>query len=183
MKQLDPNKMKIGYLVLTSVKPNTLIEKEQIKMGFIKEQAQWTHTLGSIGGYHGTEAVWPKSGVVDIQKKYVDRGAKIKVLKYKGENFMERKRYKVALWSATKCNLRYGFFALPWFKLKNLFKLKGQNFLARLSYPFCSFKEAWAFYTEGYILIEGMEPQSFCPAHFAKLCDERVFEEVTDIYK
>lgn len=184
MRQLDPNKMKIGYVVLTMPKKRgSIIEREQLRAGFTINQSKYTHVLMSIGGYHGTEAVWPKSGIVNIQKKYVDKGRQIKVIKYLGKDFMERKRYKVALWSATKCNLRYGFFAVPWFKLKNIFKLKGQNFLARLSYPFCSFKEAWAFYMEGYILIKGIEPRSFCPAHFGKLCDNGIFEEVDDIWE
>lgn len=117
-KYIDPDKMKIGYVVLVATRKFS-ITKLQYKAGY-GDSSKWTHVAGSIGGYDTVEAAVPRSRVVNLQKEYVDRSIEIKVMRRKGQN--EHKRYKVALWWATMNNLPYDtlqFFWFPFFPLQD----------------------------------------------------------------
>jgi len=103
MPTLDPNSLKIGYVVLVST-CKFAIEKLQRKAGF-GESSKWPHVAGSLGGYTAIEASIPRSRLIDLQKEYVSKGYEIKIMKRKGQG--EDKRYKVALWWATMNNLPY----------------------------------------------------------------------------
>jgi len=110
---LDPNNLKIGYIVLVAThKP--VIKEVQRKAGF-GESSKWTHVAGSLGGLDAIEANIPRSRLINLQKEYVDKGYEIKVMKRKGQEIS--KRYKVALWWATMNNLPYDTLQFFWFPL------------------------------------------------------------------
>lgn len=102
-KLIDPDKMKIGYIVLVATR-KFAIEKLQRKVGY-GDNSKWTHIAGSLGGFDAVEAAVPRSRVINLQKEYVDKGYEIKVMKRKGQEQYER--YKVAFWWATMNNLPY----------------------------------------------------------------------------
>ncbi len=103
MFYLNPNSLKIGYIILVATsKP--VIRKLQQKAGY-GDSSKWTHVAGSLGGYTAIEANIPRSRLINLQKEYVDKGYEIKVLRRRGQP--EQKRYKVALWWATMNNLPY----------------------------------------------------------------------------
>jgi hypothetical protein len=78
MPVLNPNKLKIGYVILAAThKP--AIETFQRKAGY-GESSKWTHVAGSLGGYTVIEANIPRSRLINLQKEYVDRGYEIKVI-------------------------------------------------------------------------------------------------------
>ena len=111
--QLNPNSLKIGYVILISTR-KFAIEKLQQKAG-CGASSKWTHVAGSLGGYDAVEAAVPKSRVMNLQREYVDKGCEIKVMRRKGQ--AEQKRYKVALWWATMNNLPYDTLQFFWFPL------------------------------------------------------------------
>lgn len=103
MSAIDPNKLRIGYVILAATHKSA-IQAVQRRAGY-GESAKWTHVAGSIGGYDTVEAAVPRSRVVNLQKEYVDKGIEIKVMRRRGQE--AHKRYKVALWWATMNNLPY----------------------------------------------------------------------------
>ncbi len=103
MSILNPNSLKIGYVILVSTR-KFAIEKLQRRAGF-GDSSKWTHVTGCLGVYTAIEANIPRSRLINLQKEYVDKGYKIKVLKRIGQEL--HKRYKVALWWATMNNLPY----------------------------------------------------------------------------
>ena len=134
MPTLNPNSLKIGYVVLVSTR-KFAIEKLQRKANY-GDGSKWTHVAGSLGGYTAIEANIPRSRLinpvrnrlpkatvdvvnskglglkkqgisngVNLQKEYVDKGYEIKVMKRRNQE--AGKRYKVALWWATMNNLPY----------------------------------------------------------------------------
>ena len=109
-KLLNPDKMKIGYVVLVATH-KFAVEKLQRKVGY-DASAKWTHVAGSLGGFTAIEANIPRSRLIDLQKEYVDKGYEIKVMRRKGQE--ASKRYKVALWWATMNNLPYDILQFFW---------------------------------------------------------------------
>ena len=103
MLKLNPNSLKIGYIILVAThKP--AIEKLQRKVGY-SNSSKWTHIAGSLGGLTAIEANIPRSRLINLKKEYVDKGCEIKVMRRKNQE--AGKRYKVALWWATMNNLPY----------------------------------------------------------------------------
>lgn len=103
LKIIDPDKMKIGYVVLVATRKFD-IEKLQQRAGF-EEDAKWTHVSGSLGGYDLIEAAVPRSRVINLQREYVDKGYEIKVMQRRNQEV--GKKNKVALWGDTMNNLPY----------------------------------------------------------------------------
>lgn len=116
-KQIDPNKIKIGDVILVA-SGNKVTIKIQKKFGY-KESSKWTHVAGSIGGYDLVEGQVPESRVCNLQKDYVDKGLEIKVMRKKG--WSEKDRIKTALWWATMSNIPYDKLQLLWFPLVVIF--------------------------------------------------------------
>ena len=177
MPILDPNKLRIGYIILVSThKP--AIQKLQHKTGY-GESSKWTHVAGSIGGYDAVEAVVPQSRVVNLRKEYVDKGIEIKVMRRRGQD--EHKRYKIALWWATMNNLPYDTLQFFWFPF-SIFCAKIGLILHRLFSSnkrfICSELIAAGFYKEGDYLFNKPQ-QDVLPADFD---NPALFEEVKDIY-
>lgn len=177
MPTLDPNKLKIGYIILVNTR-KFAIEKLQAKAGY-GASSKWTHIAGSIGGLDIVEAAIPKSRVVNLQKEYVDRGYEIKVLRRKDQ--LEQKRYKVALWWATMNNLPYDILQFFWFPLSVVCGRIGvilHNLFSSNRRFICSELIAAGFYKEGDYLF-GKLAENILPADFD---NPELFEEVKDIW-
>ena len=143
-KPFDLNDFKIGYFLVhkgTGSFFNNQIVLEQRKEGFEDWKCEYTHVGTSIGAY-SLDAIFPKSGVFNIRKKF--GGKEIMLVRAKGYN--DEKHKKFAIWSATKTNLPYGWFSLLYFKAEAIFGDK--NILASIKKPFCSYKEGWAMHRE-----------------------------------
>jgi len=63
MFTLNPNSLKIGYIILVSTH-KFAIEKLQHKAGY-GESSKWTHVAGSLGGYTAIEANIPCSRLIN----------------------------------------------------------------------------------------------------------------------
>ena len=90
MPTLNPDKLKIGYVILVSTHKLAIV-KLQRKAGF-GDSSKWTHVAGSLGGIDAIEANVPRSRVINLQKEYVDKGYEIKVMKRKNQELGKRKR-------------------------------------------------------------------------------------------
>jgi len=174
MHALDPEKLKIGYVVLVAGgKP--AIEQFQKKAGY-GDSSRWTHVAGCLGGYTLIEAAVPKSCLSDIQKKYAGKGIPVKILKRRGQQ--AHKRYKVALWWATMNNLPYDTFQFFWFPLSWLWCYLGSllhNLFSSRKRFLCSELIATGFYKEGDYVF-GKPAHAVLPADFD---DPQLFEEIT----
>jgi hypothetical protein len=177
MPTLDPNKLKIGYIILVSTR-KPAISKLQQKAGY-SVSSKWTHAAGSLGGLDVVEANIPRSRVINLQKEYVDRGCKIKVMRRRGQP--EHKRYKVALWWATMNNLPYDVLQFFWFPLSIFCGKIGvvlHNLFSSRKRFLCSELIATGFYKEGDYLF-GKPAENVLPADFD---NPELFEEVKDIW-
>lgn len=178
MPFIDPDKMKIGYIILAAA-PKPAIERFQRKAGY-GNNAKWTHVAGSIGGYDTVEAAMPRSRVVNLQKEYVDRGIQIKVMRRIGQK--EHKRYKVALWWATMNNLPYDTLQFFWFPLSIICGKIGvvlHSLFSSHKRFICSELIATGFYKEGDYLF-GKPVENVLPADFD---NAELFEEVKDVWQ
>lgn len=176
-KVIDPDKMKIGYVVLVAG-PKFSIRKLQQKAG-CGESAKWTHVAGSLGGLDAVEAAIPRSRVINLQKEYVDKGYRIKVVRRRGQE--EQERYKVALWWATMNNLPYDTLQFFWFPLSVICSKIGIVlhclFSSRKRF-LCSELIATGFYKEADYVF-GKPVENVLPADFD---NPELFEEVKDIW-
>ncbi|MBU0580558.1 MAG: hypothetical protein KJ818_06565 [Candidatus Omnitrophica bacterium] len=177
MPSLNPDKLKIGYVILVATR-KPAIKTLQQKAGFGKS-SKWTHVAGSIGGFDAVEANVPRSRVINLQKEYVDRGFEVKVMRRKGQG--EHKRYKVALWWATMNNLPYDVLQFFWFPLSIFCGKIGivlHNLFSSRKRFLCSELIATGFYKEGDFLF-GKSVENILPADFD---NSELFEEVKDIW-
>ncbi len=177
MPTIDPDKLKIGYIILVA-SPKSAVRGVQRGAGY-GESSKWTHVAGSIGGYDAVEAAAPRSRVGNIQKDYVDKGIEIKVMRRIGQD--EHKRYKVALWWATMNNLPYDTLQFFWFPLSIICGKIGlilHRLFSSNKRFICSELIAAGFYKEGDYLF-GKPQQDVLPADFD---NSDLFEEVKDIW-
>jgi hypothetical protein len=177
MPSLNPDKLKIGYLILVNTrKPAIKLLQEKAGYG---ESSKWTHVAGSIGGYDAVEAAIPRSRVVNLQKVYVDKGYEMKVMRRKDQG--EHKRYKTALWWATMNNLPYDILQFFWFPLSVICAKIGFIlhclFSSRKRF-LCSELIAVGFYKENDFMF-GRSADNILPADFD---NQELFEEVRDIW-
>lgn len=177
MPSLNPDSLKIGYVILIAGK-KAAIQAVQRKAGY-GDSSKWTHVAGSLGGYDAIEAAVPRSRVVNLQKEYVDRGIEIKVMCRIGQD--EYKRYKVALWWATMNNLPYDTLQFFWFPLSIICGKIGlilHRLFSSNKRFICSELITAGFYKEGDYLFS--KPQEeILPADFD---NPELFEEVKDIW-
>ena len=177
-KTIDPNKIKVGDVILVATKTKVTIEVQQ-ELGY-GESSKWTHVAGSIGGYDLVEGQIPESRVCSLQKDYVETGFDIKVMRRSYES--EGDRIKVALWWATMNNISYGRLQLLWFLLAALFGkalLDMKNKFASKKRIICSELIADGFYKLGYNLFNCRPAEDILPADF----DSNIlFNEITDIW-
>jgi len=177
MPTLNPNFLKIGYVILVATR-KPAIKTLQQKAGY-GDSSRWTHVAGSLGGLDAIEANIPRSRVINLQKEYVDKGYEIKVMQRRGQE--EHKRYKVALWWATMNNLPYDVLQFFWFPLSIICGTLGiilHNLFSSHKRFLCSELIATGFYKEGDYLF-GKPAENVLPADFN---NPEPFEEVSDIW-
>jgi len=177
MPTLNPNSLKIGYVILVSTRKPAIAQLQR-KAGY-GNSSKWTHVAGSLGGLDIVEANIPRSRVINLQKEYVDKGYEIKVIRRRGQQ--EQKRYKVALWWATMNNLPYDTLQFFWFPLSVLCGKLGivfHNLFSSHRRFLCSELIATGFYKEGDYVF-GKPAENVLPADFD---NPELFEEVKDIW-
>ena len=176
-KTIDPNKIKVGDVILVATNTKITIEIQQ-KLGY-GESSKWTHVAGSIGGYDLVEGQIPESRVCSLQKDYVEAKCEIKVMRTKYES--DGDRIKVALWWATMNNISYGYLQLLWFLFASLFGkalLDMKNRFASKKRLICSELITNGFCKQGYNLFN-RPAADILPADFDS---NALFNEITDIW-
>jgi len=163
----------MGYVIIykgDQGKFGKAIVNAQLKAGFTKDEAGYTHVEISGGGKHSINIAPPLSKLIDITKTH--KGRYIRLLRYKNDHYEQKGRYKVAYFSASLCNLGYDIRGV----LKFIFKWIGNN--NRLY--FCSEGVAESL-QKVYPEALGKKPAKVMPAHFAKSKQfEAVFEGVIE---
>lgn len=144
-----------------------LINKKQLAAGFTKEHSLMTHVEVSGGGPWSVRIAPPLTTAIDITKTYA--GREIIITKYKADDY-NKKRYKVAWWSATLCNLPYDkggvaqfSSAVQWLKKKFGFLFRWLRNSNRLY--FCS-EGALSALQKVYPKAVGIRPEDCMPAQF-----------------
>ena len=176
-KILDPEKLKIGYVILVAGN-KFAIQKVQERAGYGKS-SKWTHVAGALGGYDAIEASLPKCRLINVQKAFIDKGYEIKVLRRKYQP--EKERFKVALWWATMNNLPYDVLQVCWFPLSIICGRIGivlHNLFSSRKRFLCSELIATGFYKENDYLF-GKPAENVLPADFD---NPELFEEAKDIW-
>lgn len=168
---MNKNKFRMGYIILFKSDGGFIsrqIEKEQLKQGFSKNEACYTHVEVCGGGQYSVSVIAPRTKIVDITKRYKSRT--IRLVRYKNQKYQQRKRYKIAFWAASKCNIDYDWFGILAFRIKWLFKQSKRLF-------FCSELALWALQKEHKTTLGGIAPEHCFPADFARSEDfETVWE-------
>ena len=160
---------RIGYFIV--YEGNNSWFSRQIKR-VQKDQGlkEWnyTHIEISGGGQWTVGAIMPKAKLIDILKKY--KGRKVRIVKYK-EYEGNDKRYKVGWFTATLCNLPYGWWTAVWYLLREKFA-KLTPWTTKRS-PVCSVLCAWGLTR---VFKDAFEDyREILPAHFL---NEEKFEVV-----
>lgn len=167
MNKFNLNIPRMGYFILVKrLKGDWFgnqIYKKQLQLGVCEEDANLCHVEVSLGGQYSVCIAPPKTRIVDITKRY--RGREIVITKYRADDY-DIKRYKVAVWAASLCNLGYDWLGVVRFKLSFLFHW--------LNKFFCSEGSLWALQKE-YPMAIGKKPEDSYPAAFI---DRRDFEVV-----
>jgi len=161
---IDLNRFRMGYFILFKSDGGFIskqIEKEQLKAGFVKDEACWTHI--EICG-----VIAPKTKVVDFRKRH--KGRTIRLVRYKNGLYERKKRYKVAFWASSKCNLSYDWLGVLAFRFSWLFKQSKRLF-------FCVELALWSLQKECSRALGGIAPEHCYVADFARSKDiETVWE-------
>ncbi len=166
---IDLNRTKMGYFILYQNNGGWTgngIEDKQIDSGFSRDKAKYVHVDVSCGGQYAVRVNPPRTQLIDVTKTY-PKGRKFCVVRYKNDLYQKKRRYKVAVWAASHCNLRYDFFGVIKFRLPWLFHRK--------SLYFCSENTLWALQKEHPEALKGLKPHECMPAHFL---DKKHFEVV-----
>lgn len=175
IRQIDPNKMKIGYIVLVDT-GTKMTKSTQKALGYTPEASEYTHVGGSIGGLRIVEAKWPLSRACNLQTEYVDKGHRITVVKPKYWIDGRRDEVKVGLEWSLMANLRYDAIQLFGIKFKWLRKFA---FIYGRKRLICSELVAEGLYQVGYNFFGSRMIDTIVPADF---WDNEKFTEVKDIW-
>jgi hypothetical protein len=156
---MDLNKFKMGYFILWK-KGNdifsTIISNYQMSKGFDDNASQYTHIDVCGGGQYAVRTNPPKTKIVDIRKHY--KGREYCLVRYKNESYEKNKKYKVAFWSASHCNLNYDYLGVLKFQFSWIFHIK--------NLWFCSENASWALQKEFPKAFNGRQPFEMMPADF-----------------
>jgi len=155
---------RIGYFVVYKGDNSFFcnqIRKVQRDLGFDQTDSDYTHIEVSGGGPWTVGALFPKSKLINIIKKYP--GRYIKIMKYNGEDYDGRPSAKVGFFGSSRANLPYSFLGAIWHRL-NSWLFPGINPFVSKKRPICSYLCAWALCKEYPDAFE--EPKNVMPAHF-----------------
>jgi len=158
MEKFNLNIPKMGHFLLVKHEKGWLgdqIKNTQIKMGFKERDAIYTHVEVLGGGQHSVCVAPPCTSIIDFTKKYKNRY--VKIVRYKGDGYVIR-RYKVAFWAASHCNLKYDWRGVIAFIVTSL--------RDRFNKYFCSENSLWALQKEQPEALDGIKPEKCVPAHF-----------------
>ncbi len=133
---------------------SNMIAKEQRKRGFSIKDSMYTHVEVMGGGPHSIKVAPPKTRIIKITKDY--KGRYVKILKYNHTTYAT-KRYKVAFWAASHCNLVYDFFGVLKFKIHQIFHWKNSYL--------CSDNVGSGVQKEYPYAHEWLDPHQWMPAH------------------
>jgi len=161
------DKFKMGYFILwknTGSLIGNQIERTQKKMGYLTNASQYVHIDVSGGGPYAVRVNPPRSKVVNILEYY--EGREFAVIRFKGDEF-NYKRYKVAFWAATHCNLMYDYWGVARFKIPFI--------LNRKRLYFCSENALWSLQKE-FPHATSLNPKECMPAEFF---NQQFFEVVS----
>ena len=147
------------------------IEKMQLRKGFCTEKSRYTHVEVLGGGNYSVRVAPPKTSIIEIDKTYTGRF--VTVVKYKGDKYAQ-KRYKVAFWASSNCNLPYDWLGVLRFKFK---RLLGRLLDHQEKAYFCSENTLWALQKE-YPNALNIQPYECMPAHFLGEQFEVVWEGI-----
>jgi len=174
MDKLNPDIPKMGYIACyrNPDKPDFFgrgIYAVQLKKGISPESARYTHVEILGGGYNSIRVAPPTTQPIDDFTKFY-KGRYVCIRKLKDTPDYDLKlRYKIAFWSATKCNLKYDWFGIAHFIL-------GKLCTGSKTKMFCSENTLWAFRKELPITIRNIDkPEDCMPGHFM---DSPEFETV-----
>lgn len=163
---IDLNIPRMGYFIVFKHSKGWIgnqIVKQQLKMLFSEEHAQYTHVGVSLGGPDFVEVAPPKTKVIDFTRKH--KGRYCKIVKYNQADY-HRNRYKVAVWAGTKNNALYDPLGVLRFKFWFMKQIKG--------WYFCSEHSLFSL-QKAYPNALGIKPHECMPAHFL---DEKYFTVV-----
>jgi len=133
------------------------IEKKQLAAGFAPDIACTSHVEVLGGGPLSVCVAIPTTKIVDITKRY--KGRRARIVKYYAPNYNKR-RYKVAFWSASGCNLPYDILGVASFMIPVI------RFFNKFKAFFCSENCLWALQKEYKDALGGLKPDKAMPAHF-----------------
>lgn len=183
MSSFNLDNFKIGYFILYSNDGKfygNLIEKQQIKEGYSRQHARFTHIEIALGGPYSINAIFPTIKINDdLVNKH--RGRYIKILRPTIEGY-DTKRKNVAIHCLKRVNKLYGL-GILWFLFNRKFK---NNFLSVIG-DFCSELAGygiWKQYIENTPIDYGKylpkEYDKLYPADFSK--HEEYFETIWEGY-
>jgi len=157
----------MGYVILYkgSGKVGKLIGDHQRSIGLSEEACGYSHVEILGGGPYSVRTNPPMTKIVEFVNEH--KGREYIVLKCLREDF-DRKRYKIAFWSSSLCNLKYDFKGIAKFKLKKLIWHDSDKY-------FCSENVCWSYQKEYKDFMGGISPHKVTPGHFY---DSIEFEEV-----
>jgi hypothetical protein len=161
---------RMGYTILYKNDKSffgKMIEKTQIKRGVPAEFACYTHVEISGGGQWAVNVAPPKIRISDVSK--VHKGRIARICRYKGIDYEDRKRYKIAFWAASMSNLDYDIPGVLRFILPIIAQFPSSFF--------CSEGWLWAHRREYPEIFKGVIPANCMPGHIAASRDmETVWE-------
>ncbi len=107
------------------------IFQKQLWKGFTFEEAIYTHVAISSGGPHLVNVMPPKAKLINLTEHY--KGTYVKFLKYKGDNFDNYIRYKIAcLYNALAANLRYDWWGVLHFLIPRIKQMDSRFFCSEV---------------------------------------------------
>lgn len=133
------------------------IYQKQLWEGFNSDDALYTHVAISSGGPHLVNVMPPKAKLIDIHRVYT--GVYVKFLRFKGLDFDNPIRYKIAcMYNAIASNLKYDWrgalhFIIPRIKQSN-------------DRPFCSEVSCIAYQMQYPYFLNCIKSAECMPAHF-----------------
>ena len=170
MESLD--KFKIGHVMAVKYERFNLfseaIYRKQKAMEFSEEHSRYTHVAILSGGPYCVNIMPPRARFIEIPKVY--KGAYVKLLRYKGNDFDNHIRYKIGcFYNAIAANLRYDWLGVLSFVIPGM-----GNFKSR---PFCSEAATQAYQHFYPTMFNNTPPYKICPAHFVWYKDFEVYWE------
>lgn len=134
------------------------IYRQQLKVGFKKDEARYTHVEISSGGPYSMRIMPPQARLIkDLHIRY--KGCYVKFLRYRDKDFDKNVRYKISsIHNGLAANLRYDWLGVLAFIIPGMGNFKGR--------PFCSEAVVEAYQIFYPYLFGALPPSGVYPANF-----------------